>query len=306
MSIIHFLVAWANAPFTIVGGVAVLFAVLSMTGVMGLLAGGSDHDGHEAGAGGHADGDTDVDADGDVDADVDADHGADVDGDGDGDTDDVDHAGGDGKGISALLLGGLGVGKLPLSLVWQVFAVVFAVTGIGLNARYFGAEVPLVSLGWTLPIAGIVAYGAVGALAKALGPVFASKESEATRRAELVGHVGVVISSRVSPDFGEVRIKDKTGHELRVIVKLAPGSRSPVEKESVVIVEHDDATGALHVAPLDDAPQRSTRLASLEPKRGSLPRSLEDEPPADDAEEASAEPAGDPDSRSLEPRPKVR
>ena len=62
--------------------------------------------------------------------------------------------------------------------------------------------------------------------------------------------MGVVISSRVSTDFGEVRVKDKTGHDLRVICKLAAGMREPQEHEQVVFVEYDDQKGLL-VSPMD-------------------------------------------------------
>jgi len=73
---------------------------------------------------------------------------------------------------------------------------------------------------------------------------------EATSRAELVGQMGVVISSKVDAEFGEVRVKDKTGHDLRVICKLAAGVREPKEHEEVVFVEYDDAKGLL-VSPMD-------------------------------------------------------
>ncbi len=53
MPFISSLLAWANVPFTVALGVAVGFALLQMTGLLGLLAGGGDHEGdadggHEA------------------------------------------------------------------------------------------------------------------------------------------------------------------------------------------------------------------------------------------------------------------
>jgi hypothetical protein len=179
MTALHYLFAWANAPYTIAAGVAMLFALLQATGVLGLLAGGGDHD---------ADADADVDADHDIDAD--ADH--DVDHDADGDHD-QDHDG-DGRGIGAVLLGPLGIGRIPFSLVWQAYAIVFAITGFILNAH---TDVPpVITLAWTLPISLFTGYIAVAALARVLGPVLSSKAQEATSRSELVGQMGVVISSR--------------------------------------------------------------------------------------------------------------
>ncbi len=227
MGVLQFFIAWANAPFTVAGGIAIAFALLQASGLLGLIAGGD----HEA------------DADHDLDHDVDAAH--DAGGDSEGDHD---------GGAQHAMLGALGVGRLPFSLIWQTYALVFAMTGLGLNAR-FGAAVsgvPLVSLAWTLPASLAAGYGAVALLAKVLGPVFSSKKEEATSRAQLVGSLGVVISSSVSRAFGEVRIRDRSGHDLRVVCKLSEGARAPKEHERVVVVEID-ASGALLVAPIDDA-----------------------------------------------------
>jgi len=229
MSALHYLFAWANAPYTIAAGIAILFALLQFSGVLGLLAGGDDHDV-----------DADAGADADADHEVDHDHDADADDGGE-------------RGIGAILFGPLGIGKIPFSLVWQSYAIVFAITGFILNTRVAAPDgsVPLVTLAWTLPISLFTGYGAVALLARVLGPVLSSKEQEATSRGELVGRVGTVISTRVSPEFGEVRVKDKSGHDVRVVCKLAPGVREPAEREQVVFVEYDDDRG-LVVSPLDD------------------------------------------------------
>lgn len=229
MTALHYLFAWANAPYTVAAGVAMLFALLQATGVLGLLAGGGDHD-------------ADVDADMDADADADVDHDHDVDADHDHDVD------ADGRGIGAVLLGPLGFGRIPFSLVWQTYAIVFAITGFVLNMG--SASPPIASLLWTVPISLVTGYVGVAALARVLGPVLSSRAQEATTRAELVGQVGVVISSRVTADFGEVRVKDKSGHEIRIICKLAAGVREPKEREQVVFVEYDEQRGLL-VSPMD-------------------------------------------------------
>ena len=234
MSVLRFLVAWGNVPFTIAAGIALVFAVLQATGILGLLAGGD----HEA--------DHDVDADADVDADHDVDADADHDADGDA----------EGHGFSFYVLGPLGFGKVPFSVIWQTYAVVFAATGLALNARLFmhrEGGPPTGSLLWTLPIALVAGYGVVAMLARWLGPVFASTKEQATSRAQLVGQTGVVISSKVTSEFGEVRIRDKTGHDLRVICKLADGASAPREHQRVVVVEYEG--GDLRVAPLDDEPE---------------------------------------------------
>lgn len=154
--------------------------------------------------------------------------------------------------MSSALLHGVGVGRIPVSLVWQTFAVVFGFTGLALNSHWASAVPPVVSLSWTVPSAMVVAYAATAGLARLLGPVLSSKDSEATSRRDLVGCLGVVISSEVTPSFGEVRIKDKTGHDLRVVVKLASGSAPALEKSNVVVVDYDRDTECLFVAPLDE------------------------------------------------------
>jgi hypothetical protein len=235
---LRFLVAWANAPFTIAAGVAILFALLQATGILGLLAGGGDD--HEV----DADADADADVDGDADVDHDADHDADQ---------DQDHEADGERGIGAILFGPLGIRRIPFSLIWQSYALVFALTGLALNSRLVAPDgsVSLMTLAWTVPISLVTGYASVAALARVLGPVLSSQGQEATSRKDLVGQVGVVISSKVSREFGEVRVKDKTGHELRVVCKLAEGVRIPLEHEQVVFVEHDEDKG-LFVSPMNE------------------------------------------------------
>ena len=229
MPVVAFLVAWANVPFGVALGISLVFAVLSWSGALSLLGGAGDDDG-------------DGDGDGDHDAD-------------DSDGDDADDEGDDdaeGKGAVALVLAPLGIGKVPLSVLWQSFAVVFAVTGYAANARYIATgAVPLRSLAWTLPLALIVAYGVVVVLARLLKPMFSSEASEASSRSDLLGQVGVVISRRVTEEFGEVRFRDKTGHDVRLVCALDEGTRPALEGERVVVVGVDPDTLKILVAPLD-------------------------------------------------------
>ena len=231
MPVVAFLVAWANVPFGVALGISLVFAVLSWSGALSLLAGAGDGDGE-------------AEHDGDADHDADDSDGDDADDDGD------DEA--DGKGLVALVLAPLGIGKVPLSVLWQSFAVVFAVTGYAANARYIATgAVPLRSLAWTLPLALVVAYGVVALLARLLKPLFSSEISEASSRSDLLGQVGVVISRRVTEEFGEVRFRDKTGHDVRLVCALDEGTRPASEGEKVVVVGVDPDTKKILVAPLD-------------------------------------------------------
>lgn len=244
MSFLSSLLAWANAPFTVALGVALGFAILQMTGLLGLFAGGGDHEGdadHEV--------DHEVDADADADGDADADHDADADQDHDADHD----SDADDHGFGQQLLSGLGVGKVPLSIIWQTYSVTFAFAGIAANTVYLNSAgaLPLVTLAWTLPGALVFGYLVTRVLARAIGRVVADPKQEATSRKQLVGQTGVVISSKVNDEFGEVRIKDKTGHVVRIICRTRVSEDIIAEGREVVIVDYDRAGEHLYVAPLD-------------------------------------------------------
>jgi hypothetical protein len=231
------LFAWGNVPFVVALGVAVGFGLLQMSGVLGALAG---------------DADADADADGDVDVhahvNVEADAHADVDGDGDADTD------GDGDADAGhvsplhLVLGALGVGKAPLFVLGETFGVIFGVVGLALGVPYASSGgPPSGALVWTLPVSLAAAGVATRALASLLGRLLAGA-GEASSRADLVGLAGVVISTRVDADFGEVRLKDRSGNVVRVICRAEAGEIA--EGSEVVVVEEDDRDRRLVVAPL--------------------------------------------------------
>ena len=133
--------------------------------------------------------------------------------------------------------------------------------------RFFAApeNVPLVG---GLCVALLFCVGAaVARLARRLGRALAPSEDEATSRAELVGQVGVVISSRVDEAFGEIRIRDKTGHDLRLVCRLTSAGTEGrqirvMEKDSVVVV--DCERGELVVAPFDVDVGRAEQTESIE------------------------------------------
>lgn len=247
VSFLMSLLAWANVPFTAVLCIAVVFALIQMSGLLGLLAGGGDHEG---------DADHDIDAD----HDVDADHDIDADGDAENDADhdhDADQENEQSAGHG--LLAGLGVGKVPLSIIWQTYAVAFGLTGIIGNTIYlsYARALPPTTLAWTLPVALVLGYLVTRRLGRVLARVAADPRHEATSRKELVGHTGVVISSRISSEFGEVRLMDKTGHVLRIICRTRDSEPEIAEGREVVIVEYDSSGDHLFVAPLDEGIEAS-------------------------------------------------
>jgi membrane protein implicated in regulation of membrane protease activity len=229
MAFLEALLTWASVPYVVSIGVAVLFAVLQATGLLGLLAGGDDHDAdHDGAADGDADGDTDSDAD-----DADGDH---------------DH---DAQGFS--VLADLGVGKVPLSILWQTFAFAFGFAGVAANVFYlsYARALPLWTLAVSLPVALVFGYLVTRQVGRAVARVVADPAQEATSRAGLVGHTGVVISSKVDAEFGEVRIRDRSGHVVRVACRVRVDDSVVPERAEVVVVDYDREKGWLYVAPLE-------------------------------------------------------
>lgn len=236
MSVVQFFLSTANLPFVFALGVSVLFVVLQWSGLLGLLGGGGDAD---------ADGDAEGDVDGDADVEADVDGDADG-GDADGDADDADADDVDADDAAPAML------RLPLTVRAPVAAIAFAMTGFALNALLYAEapSVPLLTLVWTLPTGVLSGLVAGKLMARVLAPLLDDRRNAAPERRSLVGRIGTVISTAVSADFGEVRIKDESGHQLRVVVKLAEDAAAPREGDEVVVVDLDER-GTPKVAPLN-------------------------------------------------------
>jgi hypothetical protein len=157
------------------------------------------------------------------------------------------------------------VGKVPLSIIWQTYAVAFGLAGIIGNTIYlsYARALPPYTLAWTVPIALVLGYFVTRRLGRVLASVASDPRQEATTRKDLVGHTGVVISSKISSEFGEVRLMDKTGHVLRIICRTRDAEPTIAEGREVVIVEYEKEGDHLFVAPLDEGaePPRGRRAA---------------------------------------------
>lgn len=276
MRFLSSLLAWANVPFVMALGIAVLFGILQATGLLGLLAGGGDHDAdadHDGGADADADHDGSVDADGDADADADADGDTDADGDAEGNHEGGAHHAGAAASAGAGVLVGLGVGTVPLSIVWQTFAVGFGFAGIAANTFYVAnaPDLPVHTLVWTLPI-GLV-FGAVltRLVAKTLRRVL-TPGAGATSRKDLIGLTAIVVSSKVDGEIGEVRFADKSGHKLWIPVRTMSGQAPISEGDEVVFVDYNADRNMLFVAPLEEpAPKKKHRIrTAAAPSKGAV------------------------------------
>lgn len=234
MSVLQSWLAWSNVPYLTVLAIAVLFAALQATGLLGLLAGG-DHDG-----------------DGDADADSDADAHDAIDGhDGDAAIEAEAHA-------SFSIAGLLGFRKVPLTFALQCFAISLGIAGLSAHTLAYGAGAPPArALLWSAPLSLLIATVVTAGLARAAGKIFSTDGQEAAKRSQLVGSTGVVISTRVDHEFGEVRLRAPGGVTVRVIVTTEDDA--PIaEGREVVVTEFDRERDRLVVAALDQD-QRARR-----------------------------------------------
>ena len=257
MTFLSSLLTWANVPFVVALGVALTFFLLQITGVLGLLMGSGEQEGdadHDADAG---DADHDADTGGDADPDADAD--ADADPDGDSDTDgDHDADGHHGGGMGKDFLAGIGVGKMPLSVVWQVFFLCFGLAGLVMSSIVLDrtGTLPTYSLAWSVPVAALFGFAVNHGLSRLFSRLVVPPDKASTSRKDLVGNTGVVISSKVNSEFGEVRVVDRSGDTLRLIVKTLDQDDVIEEGREVVFVEYDPQKDTLYVAPLDETAPR--------------------------------------------------
>lgn len=262
------LFVWANLPYVIAFTIAVVFALLQMTGILGLLVGDADHDA-----------DHDVDADADHDIDADADHDVDADGDHDADHD-ADHE--QDGGFGGKILVDLGVGRVPFSTLWQTFTITFGIAGLAINSLVLAPRgaIATSSLAITIPLSLLAAYALTRTLTRVLGRVLSGEHEEASSRKDLIGSTGTVISSQVTSEFGEIRITDPAGRFMHVICRIRESDPTiPMGKE-VVVVDYDAKTGHIFVSPLDldsieNKPKRLKSTAQVVANKPEIEDSLE-------------------------------
>lgn len=259
MAFLQTLLTWANLPFTAALGIVLVFAALQVTGVLGLLAGEGEADGDadadvdaeaDVGLDAHVDGGGDHDVESDVDHDVAGEHDADHDADGHGQ-----------RGFS--ILGSVGVGRLPTSIVWQTFAMSFGMLGVVANSIVWMTTgvLPVGALAISLPAGFFGGYALTALIARTLARVVKPPQ-EAPGRRDLVGLTGVVVSGQIDEQFGEVRVKASHGEFVQVPCRLLPGERPVGHHENVVIVNYDKATDRLYVAPVSAESAEPTPIAT--------------------------------------------
>ncbi|MBI2571847.1 MAG: DUF1449 family protein [Candidatus Schekmanbacteria bacterium] len=223
--------AWWNLVFLLPGSVGLLLGLLSALGV------GGDSEGHD-------DGDAEGDAEGDVHADAGDGTVVHVDASPDGDahaeaaeahgalipaaTGTMPHYGHDAAADSALaaILGVLGVGKVPLTVLLMTLSLLFALIGFTINRLLHGILPVPVFFSISLVAASAGSFALTGRICALLGRLVPREESYATSFAALAGQTGQVVLlitateayAQIHDRFGnlqEVRCESMDGKALR-------------------------------------------------------------------------------------------
>ncbi len=226
--------AWWNLVFLIPLGLSTLLILMNAIGL------GSDADTdvhHEIDVGADADLEADVDADADLDHDADMDHDA-----------DTDHSGehpDSGRGFVEFL----GGGRIPVTLIFQIFFLSWGISGWILNVLLR----PILQQPWLfiwISMAGALIISALitrttGKLIWRYAPL---SETYATHREELIGRDGEAIYA-ITQQSGMAQIYDERGSLHRIYCRVEPGAREIPGGGRVLIIHYDHEEDVYLVKP---------------------------------------------------------
>jgi membrane protein implicated in regulation of membrane protease activity len=253
-TILAFVMAWYNLPFTILLCICVVLALLQWIGL------GGEHD-SDADVGAHVDADADADLHLDVHADVDADADADLhldvgahaDADAGAHADhDVDHGGGE-SGFSVLAY--LGLGRAPLMVILLMLFGSVGLLGWIFNSllfRGFGTY-PGLAFGGVF-VAALLGGSVISSrLARMIGRMLPPVSTTATPANALVGRRGTVISPFVDQRYGMVHLRDVGGTLISVFAVTAEGDEPIRRGEEVILVHYFGENRTFEVVRADFA-----------------------------------------------------
>lgn len=182
-----------------------------------------------------ADHDFDLDADADVGIGIGehADHGVfDVDSGHDGHGHDWDHDWSFGK-----LLSPLGVGKIPLSIIWETYFLGFGMSGFTVSfilSQFFAASFWFLLL--TIPLGLVSGWHLTKLGAKLIIPLLKTSGVAESQR-DIIGRTGKVTSLEVTDKWGEIalNINGSTNHMI-----VASDTQDLQKGEQVIVVGYDE------------------------------------------------------------------
>lgn len=223
MNAFHFLLDWYNLPFLAALSCGLLLALLQ------IFSGFGDSD---------SDTDIGADTDTDVDVDIDADADADI---------DVD-AGGVGETLGGVLAG-IGVGRIPVTMILMVFLGTLGAVGLLGNTLLAGMlnGYPNIALLPMLLGGVVLALFLTGQISGLLARV-TQRSSVAIGFEQLVGRTGIVVSPNVSRTYGRVAVRDSYGSLHTVYAVITEGEPLPDQTE-VVLLTYDAVQRRFIVKP---------------------------------------------------------
>lgn len=249
---------WSNVIYVVPLGIAICYFTISF------LLGGGFHD-SDADVDAHVD----VDAHADVHADVHAD--ADVDAEAHGHTlvqgdeteffsdSDADHhadAHIDSPGLMAKIIVFMGVGKVPLSLIWSMFFITWGISGITCNTLLYVIMGPSIfyKITWfaSIPAAFVAATALTKGIVHLWIKFLPTHEPTASKPTDLIGARGSVLSETVTDEYGRARITDSFGFALDIFCKRHPTCRKKLKHgDSIIVIDLVPGQNYYFVGPFE-------------------------------------------------------
>ncbi len=184
--------------------------------------------------------------DADIDHDVDLDHDLDLDHDADLSTHVVE------PGFFVSMLGFVGVGKVPVTLIVTVLMFLQGILGLVFNYYLFNEFSLSQALNWLVGIAGFVLtfFVALYSTAYIMRPLypFFQDYGKAEKSANLVGKAASITSGKATLNFGQAKIKLDDGDSVEVTVRCTEGFEAKYG-ERVLVVDYDAEKNIYYIAP---------------------------------------------------------
>ncbi len=217
-------IAMINLPFTVMLGLVVIYWLSVIVGVLDIESFDVDMD---ADIDLDVDVDVDVDVDADVDMDMDADADADVSGDGNV---------GIGRGVFSVLFSFLNIGEVPVMIILSV--MVFWAWSFSILANYYlnPGHGGLTAFGLLIPNF-LSSYLVTGIVTRPFRVFFRALHSEMVHTESMVDKAAVVVTSKITTDFGQVEIV--TDGAPITLNARTENDEVILKKETVIIYDKD-------------------------------------------------------------------
>jgi hypothetical protein len=214
------LLSWWNLVFLIPLGLSVLLILMNAIGLSGDSDADVEHDVHVA-------------ADAELDHDVDTHAEVDQDGDVHAQT---DHATPSSRVGIVEFLGG---GRIPVALIFQIFFLIWGVSGWIINVLLGTLLPPWIFIWISMAGALFIAALSTRMTAKLIWRYAPLTETYAKHREELIGREGEAIYA-ITEDSGMAQIYDERGSLHRIYCRIEPGAREIPGGGKVLIVHYDE------------------------------------------------------------------